>query len=258
MRSATLPPLKPRSDAEPSQDFYVSLTVLIAAPHLDERVVRNCRQILDNCETRARRNEPRYLQAMQCIAAPALTAIVLCGGRGVRMGGRDKPLMDFRGRPMVAHVCRALEHSVSSVLISANRNLATYAHYGIVVQDELADAGPLSGISSCLNSCATAYAFICPGDAPNLDQSMVQRLARSLATTDVGVVVDLPLEFDLPSVLALEDADLLPSSFGELVDRHLGGQELYSDRIDFVFRGRQVGFSCGEFHTCVFKSCFKS
>ena len=126
---------------------------------------------------------------MQCIAAPALTAIVLCGGRGVRMGGRDKPLMDFRGRPLVAHVCRALEHSVSSVLISANRNLATYAHYGIVVQDELADAGPLSGISSCLNSCATAYAFICPGDAPNLDQSMVQRLARSLATTDVGVVV---------------------------------------------------------------------
>lgn len=123
------------------------------------------------------------------IPASAITAIVLCGGQGCRMGGRDKPLLEYRGEPIVAHICSALQGSVSAVLISANRNRDKYRSYGAVVADELDDAGPLSGIASCLKHCRTRYAFVCPGDAPNLDGSMVGRLAAALEQADTMAAV---------------------------------------------------------------------
>jgi molybdopterin-guanine dinucleotide biosynthesis protein A len=118
------------------------------------------------------------------IEPAAITAIVLCGGRGSRMGGRDKPLLEYRDRPIVAHVVDALTGSVVSVLISANRNEQRYRRYGTVVADELTDHGPLSGIASCLKHCTTPYAFVCPGDAPHLDPIVIQRLGHELISSD--------------------------------------------------------------------------
>jgi len=123
------------------------------------------------------------------ILASAITGIVLCGGQGRRMGGRDKPLLDYRGEPIVARICSGLQGSVSAVLISANRNQDSYRRYGALVADELDDAGPLSGIAACLKQCRTRYAFVCPGDAPNLDGSMVGRLAAALEEADAMVAV---------------------------------------------------------------------
>ena len=37
-------------------------------------------------------------------ASGAVTGVVLAGGQGSRMGGVDKGLQPFRGKPMVAHV----------------------------------------------------------------------------------------------------------------------------------------------------------
>ncbi|MDH3642416.1 MAG: molybdenum cofactor guanylyltransferase, partial [Gammaproteobacteria bacterium] len=94
-----------------------------------------------------------------------------------------------RGEPIVAHVCSALQGSVSAVLISANRNQERYRRYGVVVADEVDDAGPLSGTATCLKHCRTRYAFVCPGDAPNLDGSLLGRLAAALEETDATAAV---------------------------------------------------------------------
>ena len=61
----------------------------------------------------------------------------------------------------------------------------------------------------------------------------VRELAR---TADAGVVVDSPLQSHSPGTISLQDADCLPPSLGELVDRHLGGQELHPDRVDLGVR----------------------
>ncbi len=114
------------------------------------------------------------------IEPAAITAIVLCGGRGSRMRGLDKPLLEYRTRPIVAHVVHALTGCVADVLISANRNQQVYRRYGTVITDELTNHGPLSGIASCLKRCTTPYAFVCPGDAPHLDPIVIQRLAHTL------------------------------------------------------------------------------
>ena len=35
---------------------------------------------------------------------PPITALILAGGRGARMGGADKGLQTFQGRPLVLHL----------------------------------------------------------------------------------------------------------------------------------------------------------
>jgi len=51
-----------------------------------------------------------------------VTGVVLAGGQGSRMGGVDKGLQPFRGRPMVAHAIERFAPQVDVLLINANRN----------------------------------------------------------------------------------------------------------------------------------------
>ena len=48
----------------------------------------------------------------------ATTAIVLCGGRGRRLGGVDKPLLEIAGKPLVMHIVERLAPQVQTILIS--------------------------------------------------------------------------------------------------------------------------------------------
>jgi molybdenum cofactor guanylyltransferase len=82
------------------------------------------------------------------VARP-VTALILCGGRGSRMGGVDKPLERFHGRPLVQQVLDRIGPQVQGrVLISANRHLDDYARLGCpVLPDSLSDfQGPLAGL----------------------------------------------------------------------------------------------------------------
>ena len=55
-------------------------------------------------------------------ARDAVTGLILAGGRGQRLGGVDKGLQPWRGRPLVDHALARLAPQVSEVMISANRN----------------------------------------------------------------------------------------------------------------------------------------
>ncbi len=110
-----------------------------------------------------------------------LTGVILAGGRGARMGGVDKGLIAFEGRPLIEHVIARLRPQVTSVLISANRNIDVYARYGVpVIQDSGAPSterfdGPLAGILAALNTATTDYVIVVPCDAPRLPRDLVSR-----------------------------------------------------------------------------------
>src|SRR5436190_9882244 len=76
-----------------------------------------------------------------------VTGVVLAGGQGSRMGGVDKGLQVFRGKPMVQHVVERFAPQVCELLINANRNPEAYANLGYrVIADEIDGfAGPLAG-----------------------------------------------------------------------------------------------------------------
>lgn len=79
---------------------------------------------------------------------PAL-GVVLAGGRGLRMGGLDKGLQPWRGRPLAAWVLEALRPQVQAVALNANRHRADYQALGAAVFPDAEPerfAGPLAGL----------------------------------------------------------------------------------------------------------------
>jgi molybdopterin-guanine dinucleotide biosynthesis protein A len=106
-----------------------------------------------------------------------VTGVILCGGSGTRMGGTDKPLVRFRGAPMVEQVVKRLLPQVNQVVISANRNLHTYATLGRVITDSpMESRSPLTGVVRAFQEVTSEWLMVCPGDAPLLDTSLVARL----------------------------------------------------------------------------------
>jgi molybdopterin-guanine dinucleotide biosynthesis protein A len=120
-----------------------------------------------------------------------VTGIVLAGGQGSRMGGVDKGLQPFRGKPMVAHAIERLAPQVDELLINANRNPDAYARFGHrVIADEIEGfAGPLAGFERGLAHARGKLVVTVPCDSPFLPHDLVARLRTALDTQGAQVAV---------------------------------------------------------------------
>jgi molybdenum cofactor guanylyltransferase len=120
-----------------------------------------------------------------------VTGIVLAGGQGSRMGGVDKGLTLFRGRPLVAHVIGRLGSQVDEILVNANRNPEAYAGFGHrVIADEIPGfAGPLAGFERGLAHAAGALVATVPCDSPFLPMDLVGRLRAAIEAGDAQIAV---------------------------------------------------------------------
>jgi len=122
-----------------------------------------------------------------------ITAVILAGGRGSRMGGVDKGLQNFNGMPLALHTLTRLQigAGVAEIMINANRNLAAYESFGASVwPDALADyAGPLAGFLTGLEHCETPYLLTVPCDTPLLPLDLAQRLATALLSENADIAM---------------------------------------------------------------------
>lgn len=144
-------------------------------------------------------------------ARAKITGVVLAGGRGSRMGGEDKGLIPFRGRPMAEYALDALRQVAGQVLISANRNLEVYARFGCpVVVDASADFdGPLAGLLAAMKAAQTPFLLSVPCDAPLLEARYLLRLCETFAKEGAEVCVADDGN-RLHPVVALIDVSLAP------------------------------------------------
>jgi molybdopterin-guanine dinucleotide biosynthesis protein A len=114
-----------------------------------------------------------------------ITAMVLAGGRGSRMGGADKGLQNFNGVPLALHTLMRLQmqegQRVGDFMINANRNLGAYEAFGVPVwPDNMADfPGPLGGFLTGLERCETPYLLTVPCDTPRLPLDLAERMAAA-------------------------------------------------------------------------------
>ncbi|MGM0703459.1 MAG: molybdenum cofactor guanylyltransferase MobA [Pseudomonadota bacterium] len=121
-----------------------------------------------------------------------VTGLILAGGQGRRMGGCDKGLEPFAGRPLVGHVRERLEGKVAAVWINANRHLAEYEALAerVVSDRESGFQGPLMGIHSGLCAVATLWVLVVPCDTPALPHDLVSRLVTGIGEGDIAVAHD--------------------------------------------------------------------
>lgn len=128
---------------------------------------------------------------MTAIEASDVTAVILAGGQGKRVGGKDKGLLDFRGKPLISHVIDAVASQVPTILISANRNRDDYAAFGYpIIEDRKAGfCGPLAGIDAALNAMQTPYLLCVPCDTPLLPADLVSVLYEALQASTASIAV---------------------------------------------------------------------
>lgn len=143
-------------------------------------------------------SQPQSLHANVC-------AVVLAGGRGSRMGGVDKGLQAFAGRPLVQHALERLQMQTGGapglIAVNANRNLPSYEAMGLAVwPDATADfAGPLAGFQTALSHLAalatSGQKFDClltvPCDSPRFPLDLLQRLHSSMLAQGAEMAVAL-------------------------------------------------------------------
>lgn len=124
---------------------------------------------------------------------PPVTAILLAGGEGRRMGGQDKGLIPLRGKPLAEWVLARIRPQASEILISANRNLQAYEALGCpVVRDKTEGyVGPLAGIARGLLDARNELVLSIPCDTPFLPDDLVARLYAALANGDHDLAVPL-------------------------------------------------------------------
>lgn len=112
----------------------------------------------------------------------------MCGGRGSRLDGQDKPLIELAGRRLIDHICERLEPQVREIVISCSRNVAIYEalHRPLAIDKEL-NVGPLAGLTEAFEHVTTEWAFTTPGDTPFIANDIVAQLSADAAEYGVAV-----------------------------------------------------------------------
>jgi molybdenum cofactor guanylyltransferase len=133
----------------------------------------------------------------------SITALILAGGRGSRMGGVDKGLLPFNGKPLAVHTLQRLQAQqnapLEQIVVNANRNIATYESLHMTVwPDAVPDAfeGPLAGFLTGLQRCSTPYLLTVPCDTPLFPLDLVQRLADAFKQSQADIVMASAPETD--------------------------------------------------------------
>lgn len=112
---------------------------------------------------------------------PPCSILLLAGGRGQRMGGRDKGLLDWQGEPLIAHLHRKTRPLSDDLIISCNRNLEKYAPYAdqLVHDDEGDFPGPLAGIRAGLKAARHSHLLVLPCDVPGIDAALIDNMRET-------------------------------------------------------------------------------
>ena len=120
-----------------------------------------------------------------------VTAVILAGGKGRRMDGKDKGLVELANRPLIEYVIDVIKPQVETIILNANRNHEQYSQYGYpVISDALLDyQGPLAGFISALKSSTTSHIATLPCDGPFLPKDLVERLILALTDSDAEIAV---------------------------------------------------------------------
>jgi molybdopterin-guanine dinucleotide biosynthesis protein A len=124
---------------------------------------------------------------IRCGGKP-MTAIVLAGGRGLRMKA-DKAGLPVGDRTLLEHVLGQLEPRFSEILISVSPGQRVRSAAGRAVEDATPGQGPLGGILAGLKAAANDACAVVACDIPDVNVPLLRSLARAAGGAEIAVPV---------------------------------------------------------------------
>ena len=110
---------------------------------------------------------------------PALSAIILSGGKSSRMG-RPKALLPFGDKPLIVHLVQRLSQRFADIVVVAAPNQTLPALPVTLIHDTVAYQGPVGGLYYGLRAIRGAAAFVTSCDVPFLQLPFIDYLVSQL------------------------------------------------------------------------------
>ena len=121
-------------------------------------------------------------------AIPPCSGIILAGGLSSRFGGRNKALIEWKGRPLLAHIRQAFGDLFQEIILVTNAPGAFAAWDMTLVTDLFAERSSLTGIHAGLFYAKHPLAFVTACDTPLLQPALIRMLLEA-AGNDIDVVI---------------------------------------------------------------------
>lgn len=128
---------------------------------------------------------------MTVTALPPCSILLLAGGRGQRMGGQDKGLLPWQGRPLIAHVHTVVRDLSNDLILSCNRNQDAYRPFAdqLVGDAEPDFPGPLAGVLAGLAVARHEWLVVLACDAPRVERGLLEPLLAVAVADDCAAMV---------------------------------------------------------------------
>ena len=166
------------------------------------------------------------------IPRTAITLGVLAGGRGQRLGGRDKAWVLHHGKTLLQHTLSAFPGGYVERLVSAREPDARFAKLGLrAVFDQRADfPGPLAALEALSAACTTPWLLTVPVDVQRIPEDLPEAL-RSAVARDGVVVKDAT---GLQPLIGLWRTAALHAAVRELLDAGESAAHRLVTRLDLA------------------------
>jgi len=171
--------------------------------------------------------------------APAVTGVLLAGGRASRMGGRDKAFAAVGGEPIAVRTVRLFRELFPQVVVATNRP-ERFATLGVAtVADVFPGCGPLAGIHAALRVARHPHVFVAACDMPGLDPDVIRFLVARIGDADAVVPC---WDDDIEPLHAVYATRLVPVAEECLRSgRHAMREFLPHVRVDYVSEAELAG-----------------
>ena len=142
-----------------------------------------------------------------------IPCVILAGGKGRRMGGKEKALIHLLDRPLLSYVLEKVSGKVAPIALNINTNFDSFQKFGYkIIKDPIkGHLGPLAGILASLNWAKEInqdWVVTLPCDTPFLPKNLVQSMVEAKnKTPEVDLVVAKSRGFNHP-VIALWKSDI--------------------------------------------------
>ena len=121
-----------------------------------------------------------------------ISGLILAGGEGRRMAGRDKGLITLADKPLVEYTIECIQPLVDDLSISCNRNRELYQNYQLPCfsdEKEKSYQGPMAGLASGLKHAQHEWLLVMPCDTPLMTSKVMAQLLTELAANNSSQAV---------------------------------------------------------------------
>jgi len=119
------------------------------------------------------------------------SAIVLVGGEGRRVNGREKYFFTYLGKTFIERLIESLRPAVDEIVLvgKSEEHCERFTHLTGVrcVHDIRQGTGPIGGLHAGVHASRGDLLFVCACDMPCIDTRVVQALFEALGAYDAAI-----------------------------------------------------------------------